>query len=98
MLRVIVDSHEDIGKFLSEEKSLFYNAIVKAIKLSIRDNLNQTLIADFLRDDNESILSITISESDWYESLHLALYHFEKENEFEKCFEIKELISEIYDE
>lgn len=98
MLKVIVESHEDIAKFLLEEKSLFYGAIVKAIKLSVRDNLNETVIADFLRDDNKTILSIAISESEWYESLYLALYHFEEENEFEKCSEIKELISEIYDE
>jgi hypothetical protein len=98
MLRIIVDSQEDIVKFLSEEKGLFYDAIVKGIRLSIRDNLNQTIVADFLKNDNESILSIGISESDWYESLYLALYYFEEEDEYEKCDEIKKLIFELYDE
>lgn len=98
MLRIIVDSQEDIVKFLSEEKGLFYGAIVSGIKLSIRDNLNQTIIADFLGNDNKIILSIGISESDWYESLYLALYYFETEDEFERCDEIKKLIFELYGE
>ena len=96
MLKIRVDDYEDISIFLRDEKDTFFRAIVDAIKKGWKNKLNRVEVAEFAITNQQSIINIDIEEEDWSESLHLALYHYEDTEEYEKCIKVKNLIKDIY--
>ena len=44
---------------------------------------------------DETLIDLSINEDDWGESLHLALYHYESVEKYEKCIKIQKMIDEI---
>ncbi len=91
-----VDDYEDIAIFLRDEKDTFFRAIVEAIELGWKNKIDTVDVAEFAITNTESVINIAIEEDDWHESLHLALYHYEEMEEFEKCTRLQTLIKEIY--
>ena len=82
MLRVVVDTYEDIAQYIKDEKETFTNAIISAIKRGWKEKLPIVEVVEFIiNDENDEndvgSLVISIDEDDWSESLHLALNHFE---------------------
>lgn len=98
MLKIRVDDYEDVSIFLRDEKDTFFRAIIRAIKKGWKNNLEKASVAEFAITNVESIINIDIEREDWEESLHLALYHYEDVEAYEKCIEVKTLITEIFGE
>jgi len=98
MLKIKVNTYTDIGIFLKEEKEKFFDAITHGIKSAIDDNTTMVRVAEFAILDEDNIISIDIEEEDWNESLHLALYHYEGIEEYEKCGELQKLIDDIHND
>lgn len=98
MLKIRVDSHDDISAFLRDEKDVFFEAIIEAISDGWVEKLDRVPVAEFVITDSDSILSIDIEEEDWNESLYLALYHFESAEDYERCIELQNLIDDIYND
>lgn len=96
MLKVKVDNYDDIGIFLKEEKKIFFGAIITGVKYAWKNKLDRVEVAEFSIEDTETIVNIDIEEEDWEESLYLALYYYEDIEEYEKCVEVKDLITNIY--
>ena len=96
MIKIRVDDYEDIAIFLRDEKDTFFRAIVEAIELGWKNKIDTVDVAEFAITNTESVINIAIEEDDWHESLHLALYHYEEMEEFEKCTRLQTLIKEIY--
>lgn len=96
MLRVEVETYEDINEYLQEEKEIFFTAIIDSIEKAWQEKLDVVLVAEFFVNGDETVLSIEMSDEDWKESLHLALYHFEEIEDYEYCIRINKLMDEIY--
>lgn len=96
MLKVKVENYEGITTFLREEKNKFFTAIINGVKKAWKNKLGRVEVAEFSVNDSEAIVNIDIDEEDWEESLYLALYYYEENEEYEKCLEIKTLITNIY--
>jgi len=96
MLKVKVDNYDDIGIFLKEEKKIFFGTIITGVKYAWKNKLDRVEVAEFSIEDTETIVNIDIEEEDWEESLYLALYYYEDIEEYEKCVEVKDLITNIY--
>ena len=95
MLKIRVDNYEDISIFLRDEKEQFFTAIIDSITMGWKNKLSVVPVAEFTITESESVIDIAIDEDDWSESLHMALYHYETEEEYEKCTELQNLIDEI---
>jgi uncharacterized protein (DUF4213/DUF364 family) len=96
MLKVKVENYEGITIFLREKKNIFFSAIINGIQKAWKNKLNRVEVAEFSIENSETIVNIDIDEEDWEESLYLALYYYEEIEEYEKCIEIKTLITNIY--
>lgn len=96
MLKVRVENYEGITIFLREKKKIFFGAIINGIKNAWKNKLNRVEVAEFSIEETNTIVNIDIEEDDWKESLYLALYHYEDIEEYEKCVEVKTLITNIY--
>jgi|DEB0MinimDraft_4_1074332.scaffolds.fasta_scaffold144250_2 hypothetical protein len=96
MLKIEVDSYDEISDFLKYEKDIFYKQIVKSIKNSWKNNLDKAKVAEFIVNNIESVINIDIDRDDWEESLHYALYYYEGVEEYEQCSNVNRLISDIY--
>lgn len=95
MLKIHVEKYSDVGEFLEEEKTKFFKSIVKSIELAFMNKIESAIVAEFHIDESNSIISITIEEDDWDESLSLALQHYELIEDYEGCLRLKQLISDI---
>jgi hypothetical protein len=100
MLRVVVDTYEDITQYIKDEKETFTNAIISAIKRGWKEKLHIVEVVEFIINDENDVgsLVISIDEDDWNESLHLALNHFESVEDYEQCLRLKKLIEDIYND
>jgi len=98
MLKVVVDTYDDIAKYIKDEKETFTNAIISAIERGWKEKIFNVEVAEFLinADSEFESMTISINEDDWSESLHLALYYFESIEDYEQCIRLKNLMEEIY--
>ena len=96
MLKDVFKNFEEVNIFLVKEKYTVYTLIIDGIKECLSLNSNYICIAEFLITDENIIFKVEMTEDDWYESLHLALYYFENIEEYEKCVEIRNLIDVLY--
>jgi len=96
MLKVEVDSYEDIVSFMRDSKEDFFVAIINAIKLGWKEKITPVPVAEFLINDSGEIFTIDIMEEDWSESLGYALSHYEEVEDYERCSELKTMIDEMY--
>lgn len=96
MLKEVFRNFEEVNIFLVEEKYTVYTLIIDGIKECLKTDTNYMCVAEFLITDEDVVFKVEMTEADWYESLHLALYYFEGIEEYERCSEISELISELY--
>lgn len=94
MLKIKVKNYEEIENFLIHEKERFFNEILYSIKKAWKEEIVEIVVIQFIVND-ETIIDLNINEEDWGESLHLALYHYESIEKYEKCIEIQSMINEI---
>ena len=98
MLEKDVKDYDEMNEFLRVEKELFFTNLIICIQTAWEDGYNVVNVAKFHIQNTETTVDISINSNDWYESLHLALYHFEETENYEYCKEINELISKMYGE
>lgn len=96
MFKKVFRNFDEVAYFLREERFQLYTLIVDRITDCVITGGEYVLVAEFLLTDEDMVFKIEMTKSDWFESLHLALYFFEGIEEYEKCVEIRELIDEIY--
>lgn len=96
MLEVNVEDFDEMNTFIKEEKDLFFTNLIICIEKGWEEKLELVNIARFHIRNDDKIVSITIENDDWFETLHLALYHFEEVENYEYCLEITELINKIF--
>jgi hypothetical protein len=94
MLKITVEGYEDIDNFLKYEKEKFFNEIIKSIKKAWKEKIEEVIVIQFIVGE-ETLIDLSINQDDWEESLHLALYHYESIEEYEKCIQIQTMIDEI---
>ena len=96
MLKIKVNDYEEISTFISEENEQFFSAIYQTIRNGWEDRLTVVTVVEFIIKETETIIDISIDEDDWNESLHMALYYYEREEEYEMCTKLQKLIYDIY--
>lgn len=96
MIKEAFRNFEEVNIFLIENKYTVYTLIINGIEECIKTNTNYMCVAEFLIIDEGITFKVEMTEADWYESLHLALYYFEGIEEYERCSEIIGLISKLY--
>ena len=94
MLKITVNNYEDIDYFLKYEKEKFFSEIIKSIKKAWKEKIEEVIVIQFMVGE-ETLIDLSINQDDWGESLHLALYHYESVEEYEKCTQIQSMIDEI---
>ena len=94
MLKIRVNDYDDIDKFLKNEKGKFFTEIISSIKRAWKEKLTEIIVVQF-NVGTETLIELSINQNDWSESLHLALYHYESVEEYEKCTQIQNMIDEI---
>ena len=55
MLRVIVDTYEDIAQYIKDEKETFTNAIISAIERGWEEKLSIVEVAEFIINDEKMV-------------------------------------------
>jgi len=98
MIDIEVEDYDEMNTFIKEEKDLFFTNLILCIEKGWKEGLTNVGVAKFFIKDTGNTISISIEEDDWYETLHLALYHFEDVEEYEYCVEINTLIAKMYEE
>ena len=96
MIEKSVENKNEMNDFLRDEKELFFTNLIICIQTGWEAGESMVDIATFHIKETGTIMDIAISEDDWFESLHLALYYFEDIENYENCKEINELISRMY--
>jgi hypothetical protein len=94
MIKLKVKSYKEVSDFIRDEKDLFFSTIIDCIEEAWVLNLNSILVAEF--DIVGDVMTIQIEDSDWSESLHVALYYYEEIEKYEKCSKIRNLINDLY--
>ena len=94
MLRVKVRDYDDIDYFLKNQKEKFFNAIISSIKTAWKEKMEEIIVVQFTV-GKETLIDLSINQEDWSESLHLALYHYESVEKYEKCIQVQKMIDEI---
>ena len=94
MIKLKVKSYKEVSDFIRDEKDLFFSTIINCIEEAWTLNLNSILVAEF--DILGDVMTIQIEDSDWCESLHVALYYYEDIEKYEKCSKIRNLINDLY--
>jgi hypothetical protein len=94
MLKIKVESYEEVEDFLKYEKEKFFNEILSSVKKAWKEKIDEIIVIQFMVGD-ETLIDLSINEDDWGESLHLALYHYESVEKYEKCIKIQNMIDEI---
>ena len=98
MIEKSIKNKDEMNDFLRDEKELFFTNLIICIQTAWEDGESIVDIAKFHIEETESVMDIAINSNDWFESLHLALYYFEDIENYEYCKEVKQLISNMYDE
>ena len=98
MIEKEVKNHDDMNDFLRDEKELFFTNLIISIQTAWEYGYSIVDVAKFHIIETGTIMNISIGSEDWNESLHLALYYFEEIENYEYCEEIKQLISNIYND
>ena len=88
-------SKEDLEIFMKNEKDWVYNRIYEAVEEAYVTGKNEAEIFEAKIEDDFSTINITSVPSEWLNSLTLCLEHFVKNEEYEKCNDIKLLIEDI---
>jgi len=97
MLNIEVENYDEMNTFMREQKSLFFMNLIMCIQKGWEEKLEIINIANFTLKDSGNTLTITITQKDWYELIHIALYYFEEIEEYEYCVEITNLINDMYE-
>lgn len=98
MIDIEVEDYDEMNDFIKEEKDLFFTNLILCIEKGWNENEEVVGVAKFYIKDTGNTISISIEQDDWYETLHLALYHFEEREDYEYCSDISELIVKMYGE
>lgn len=95
MIERDIETLEDVHEFLRTEKDLFFINLIHCIEDGWNEGILTVNVAKFYIVESGSVMDISIDYADWDETLHLALYHFERKEEYEYCEEINRLITRI---
>lgn len=96
MIDIQVEDYDEMNTFIKEQKDLFFTNLILCIEKGWEEDKTIVGIAKFFVKKTSNTVSISIGREDWYESLHVALYHFEAIEDYEYCIEINELIDKMY--
>ena len=96
MIKKVFKNFGEVSNFLREERFDLYTLIISKIGDCLITGCENTLIAEFFLTDDEIIFKIEMDKKHWHETLNLALNYFEDVEEYEKCREITNLITELY--
>lgn len=98
MLNIEVEDYNEMNEFMREQKTLFFVNLIMCVEKGWREDSDVIVIAKFTLKSSGNTLSISIDQEDWYELIYIALYHFERVEEYEYCAEVNNLIKKMYDE
>lgn len=90
-----MDTLKEVSDFLRKEKLYMYSLIVKSIKEAWKNKILVITIIEFHVTSSKDIIKVDIHENDFKRILSLALDYYEDNEFYEKCLEIKQLISDI---
>ena len=76
---------------LSFKKPQVYKSLIEGVSEAIKNNTNKVKLCEV----KNSNLYITVEKQDWKESLDNALEYYVKEEEYEECSKIKNLINKL---
>tara|TARA_R110001632_G_scaffold211149_1_gene336518 strand:- start:4125 stop:4424 length:300 start_codon:yes stop_codon:yes gene_type:complete len=96
MLNIDVDDLSEMNEFMRNEKDLFFEFLIIAVKDGWENKLENVIVASFNVKDTDSTVNISIDNEGWYGILKLALYHFEISEKYEYCIEVKDLLNLMY--
>lgn len=96
MIKKDVEDFDEMNEFLKEEKDLFFTNLIICIQEGWESDSEVVDVAIFKILDSGNTIHISIDREDWFETLHLGLYHFEETENYEYCGEINNLIKKMY--
>ena len=96
MIEKDVENFDEMNEFLKVEKDLFFTNLILCIESGWENNVEVVDVAVFKIAETGNAIHISIEREDWYETLHLGLYHFEETENYEYCSEINNLIGKMY--
>lgn len=86
---------DELQTFMDNDLEWMYNRIFTAITEAMRLGYDEAQILDAKIEEDFSTFTITSPAEDWVNSLTLCITWFEKNEEYEKCSTILELIDRI---
>jgi len=95
MIRKDLKNFDEVAYFLKSERLTLYTSVVNGVKECLENDIDELLLAEFNLLDENIVFKIDMVKKDWVDSLSLALAFFEETEEYEKCVEIKDLITQL---
>lgn len=98
---VMVEKHfyneEDMSNFLEgdDNKEWMYNRIYEAIEYAFCNAETEAEILAAVLEEDNTVINLTSTVDEWANSLELCMKFFVKQEEYEKCHDIKLLIEDI---
>tara|TARA_R100001015_G_C4634704_1_gene201808 strand:+ start:4491 stop:4796 length:306 start_codon:yes stop_codon:yes gene_type:complete len=96
MLNIDVEDLDEMNEFIKNQKDLFFENLIISVKSAWESGDENITVASFYIKKSDTRVNISIDNNGWDETLHLALYHFEKSENYEYCSEIQQLIDLIH--
>lgn len=87
----------DFQEFVENEKEWFYTRIIESIIDACVRNEKLAHVVEAKIEETFSTIEFTSDSSEWKRSLKLALSWFEKEEQYEKCALVFELLEKLED-
>lgn len=98
MLNIDVEDLDEMNEFIKNEKDLFFENLIISVKTAWECGDKTIIAVRFYIKGIDTTVNISIDSDNWNETLYLALYHFEKSENYEYCSEIQQLIDSIHNE
>lgn len=74
-----------------KDKEGFYNRILEFIDFNLQSNYNINILCYFVNSKGD-VFEATLEPDGYYKSLNKCIAYYEKEEEYEKCIQIKNMI------
>lgn len=89
------DSTKSFQSFIETEKEWMYERIYESIKSAHNTGGPMAFVLEAKIEDSMSIVSIKSDEDEWVNTLSIALEWYINQEMYEKCAQLRDLISEI---
>ena len=63
MLKIKVESYEEVEDFLKYEKEKFFNEILSSVKKALKEKIDEIIVIQFMVGD-ETLIDLSINEDD----------------------------------